>query len=142
MLEEDLSTNEKKTQQKKRKIEIENEKKDLLSKIKDFREFNNFLNTQLKIKREKFLLLSQYLDESLGDIKEMDDFICIIDKSPSKCVFFTSIDVDALSFKRKNYKTDLENFKKFLTDSSMVEKEIYDEILKLVILQKILLSFI
>ena len=45
---------------------------------------------------------------------------------------FTSIDVDALSFKRKNYKNDLENFKKFLTDSSMLEKEIYDEILKLV----------
>jgi hypothetical protein len=90
------------------------------------------LNSQLKLKREKFLLLSQYLDENLGDIKEMDDLICLIDKTPNKCVVFTSVDVDALSFKRKNYITDLENFKKFLTDSSMLEKEIYDEILKLV----------
>jgi hypothetical protein len=104
----------------------------LLTNIKENREFNNFLNNQLKIKREKFLLLSQYLDENLGDIKEMDDIICKIDKTPNKCVVFTSVDVDALSFKRKNYKTDLENFKKFLTDSSMLEKEIYDEIVKLV----------
>jgi len=132
LLEEDLSTNEKRTQQKKKKIEIENEKKELLNKIKEHREYNNFLNNQLKIKREKYLLVSQYLDENLGDIKEMDEFICAIDKTPNKWVVFTSVDVDALSFKRKNYKNDLENFKKFLTDSSMLEKEIYDEILKLV----------
>lgn len=104
----------------------------MLNKIKDHREYNNFLNNQLKIKREKFLNLSEYLDENLRDIKEMDDLICTIDKTPNKCVVFTSVDIDALSFKRKNYKTDLENFKKFLTDSSMLEKEIYDEILNLV----------
>ncbi len=132
LLEEDLSTNEKKMQQKKKRIEIENEKKELLNKTNENKEYNNFLNNQLKLKREKFLFLSQYLDENMGDIKEMDDYICLIDKFPNKCVIFTSFDVDSLSFKRKNYKNDLENFKKFLTDSSMLEKEIYDEIIRLV----------
>ncbi len=119
-------------QQKKKRIEIENEKKELLNKTNENKEYNNFLNNQLKLKREKFLFLSQYLDENMGDIKEMDDYICLIDKFPNKCVIFTSFDVDSLSFKRKNYKNDLENFKKFLTDSSMLEKEIYDEIIRLV----------
>ena len=132
MLEDDLSTNEKKTQQKIKKIELENERRELSGKSKEHKEFNIFLNSQLKLKREKFLVLSEYIDENLGDIKDMDDIICAIDKSPNKCVIFTSFDVDALSFKRKNYKGDLENFKKFLTDSSMLEKEIYNDIIKLV----------
>ena len=78
------------------------------------------------------MVLSQYLNENLIDVKEMDEIVCAVDKLHTKCVIFTGIDIDALSFKRKNYKNDLENFKKFLVDSSMIEKEIYDEIIKLV----------
>jgi hypothetical protein len=119
--------------QKFRKNEIENEKSELLLKINDCKEFSTHLNEHLKLKREKFLVLSQYLNENLIDVKEMDELVCSIDKLPRKCVIFSGIDIDALSFKRKNYKNDLENFKKFLVDSSMLEKEIYDEITRLVI---------
>jgi hypothetical protein len=128
--------------QKIRKNEIENEKKELIIKINDCKEFSTHLNEHLKLKREKFLVLSQYLNENLIDVKEMDELVCTIDKTPKKCVIFSGIDIDALSFKRKNYKNDLENFKKFFIDSSMLEKEIYDEIIRLVYFQIFLILLI
>jgi hypothetical protein len=95
------------------------------------KDYNNLLNSELKIQREKFLLLSEFLDESIDDVKIMDEIICSVDKSQNKLLLFANIDLDSLSYKRRNYKLDLENFKTNLKDASLYEKEIYEEIVKL-----------
>lgn len=61
----------------------------------------------------------------------MDEIICSVDKSQNKLLLFANIDLDSLSYKRRNYKLDLENFKTNLKDASLYEKEIYEEIVKL-----------
>jgi hypothetical protein len=52
----------------------------------------------------------------------MDEIICTVDKSPNKLLLFPNIDLDALSYKRRNYKMDLENYKSNLKDASLYEK--------------------
>lgn len=95
------------------------------------KDYNNLLNSELKIQREKFLLLSEFLEESIDDVKIMDEIICTVDKSQNKLLLFANIDLDSLSYKRRNYKLDLENFKTNLKDASLYEKEVYEEIVKL-----------
>jgi hypothetical protein len=129
--EEDLSSNEKKTEQKIRKKKIEEDKNKLTSQAKELKEYNELLNTQLKINREKFLILSEYLDDCITDIKFMDDILCSVDSSPHKLFYFANIDLDALSYKRKNYKAELDIFKSYFTECSFYEKEVYDKIVSL-----------
>jgi hypothetical protein len=68
------------------------------------KDYNNLLNSQLKIQREKFLNLSEFLEECIDDVKIMDEIMCTVDKSPNKLLLFANIDLDSLSYKRRNYK--------------------------------------
>lgn len=124
-----MSSNEKKTQQRRKKMEIESEKRELNNEAKELKEYNNLLNTQLKINRDKFLLLSEFLEDCIDDVKEMDEIICSVDKSPNKLLLFSNIDLDSLSYKRKNYKIDMDSFRKFFKESSIFEKELYEKII-------------
>lgn len=76
--------------------------------------------------------MSDYLEDCMEDIKGMDDILCSIDKSPNKLLMFTNIDLDALSYKRKNYKNELDTFKSYFTDCCIYEKDLYDQIVHLV----------
>ena len=98
--------------------------------MKELKEYNNLLNTQLKIYREKFLLLSEFLEDCIEDVRFMDEIICSIDKSPNKLLLFSNVDLDSVSYKRKNYKLELDEYKKFLKESSIYEKMLYEQILK------------
>jgi ferritin len=118
-------------------MEIESEKRELNNQAKELREYNNLLNSHLKINRDRFLLLSEFLEESIEDVKYMDEIICTLDKSPNKLLLFSNIDLDSLSYKRKNYKNDMDGFRKFFKDSSIYEKELYDKILIYVLINKI-----
>jgi hypothetical protein len=132
ILEEDLSQNEKKAQQKKKKMEIEAEKRELTIQSNELKEFNELLNKQLLIERERFLTLSDYLGSTIEDVKSMDSILCEIDKNPNKLLMFSNIDLDSLSYKRRNYKTEAENFNSYFKNCCMMEKEIYDKIVELV----------
>lgn len=130
LLDDDLSTNEKKTMQVQKKKEIESKKRILTNETREYIEYNNLLNTQLKINREKFLLISDFLIECIEDVREMDDTLSSVDKSPHKMLLFSNVDLDSISYKRKAYKSDLEAYKIFLKDSSYFEKDLYEHILK------------
>ncbi len=110
-------------------MEIESEKRELNNEAKELKEYNNLLNTQLKINRDRFLLLSEFLEDCIDDVKEMDEIICAVDKSPNKLLLFSNIDLDSLSYKRKNYKIDMDAFLKFFKESSIFEKELYEKII-------------
>jgi hypothetical protein len=101
-----------------------------MNEATQLKEFNNLLNTQLKINREKFLLLSEFLESSIEDVRMMDEIICTVDKSQDRIQLFSNIDLDSISYKRKNYKSELDEYKVFLKDSSLFEKEIYEQIVK------------
>ena len=132
LLEEDLTYNEKKTQQRRKKMEIEGEKREYSNQIKELKEYNNLLNMQLKIIRERFLILSEFLEDSMDDVKFMDEILCTVDKSPNKLLLFSNIDLDSLSYKRRNYKLDMDSFRNFFKNSSIFEKELYEKILYMV----------
>ena len=132
MLQEDISNNEKKSIQRKKIMDVEQEKRNLGNEINEYREYNNLLNSQLKISREKFLVLSNYLEECIEDIKMMDDIIYKVDKHPNKMVLLSNVDVDSLSYKRKQYRLEVEKFKNVFENASYYEKELYDNVSKLV----------
>lgn len=113
-------------------MEIDAEKGEMTDKARELKDYNNLINMQLKINRERFILLSQFLEDSIEDIKSMDEVLCNADKSPNKLILFTDIDLDSLSYKRRNYKTDLESFNNYFKDCSLYEKELYDKIVNLV----------
>jgi len=100
----------------------------LSNEINEYKEYNNLLNTQLKISREKFLILTNFLEESMDDVKLMDEIICNVDKHASKMVLLSNVDVDNLSYKRKQYKLEVEKFKTVFENASFYEKVLYDKI--------------
>lgn len=82
----------------------------------------------MKISREKFLILTNFLEESMDDVKLMDEIICNVDKHASKMVLLSNVDVDNLSYKRKQYKLEVEKFKTVFENASFYEKVLYDKI--------------
>ncbi len=68
------------------------------------------------------------MEDCVDDVQTMDEILCAIDKSPVKFQLFSCVDLDAVSFKRKNYKLDLEGYAKYLVEVSSYEKELYDNI--------------
>jgi hypothetical protein len=127
-LEDDLNKNEKSVQLKYKKKDLDEEKNKLLTQMRELEEYDKLLNNQLKIYRERFMLVSNFLDDCVDDVQIMDEIMCSIDKSPMKFQLFSCIDLDALSFKRKNYKMDLEGYSNYLVEVSSYEKELYDNI--------------
>lgn len=132
MLEDDISNNEKRSQQRKKIMDFELERRNLNNEVNDYREYNNLLNSQLKINREKFLILSSFMNDCLEDIKSMDEVICKVDKNPNKMVLLSNVDVDSLSYKRKQYKLEVEKFKTVFENTSYYESELYEKISELV----------
>jgi len=123
-----MSSNEKKTKKIQKKNKIEQDKKKLHDETTEFNQFNYLLNTQLKINREKFLLVAEFLDDCIDDVKNMDEMICRVDRNERRAILFSNIDLDSLSHKRNIYKKDIEVYKKYLKESSILEKELYQQI--------------
>lgn len=113
-------------------MDVEQVKRNLSNEINEYKEYNNLLNSQLKISREKFLVLSTYLEECIEDVKLMDDVIYKVDKHSNKMVLLSNVDVDSLSYKRKQYRLEVEKFKNVFENASYYEKELYDDVSKLV----------
>ncbi len=133
LLDKDLSTNEKKSQQRKKILDIEGERRNLQNETSEYREYNNILNSQLKLSREKFLIMSNFLEDCIGDVRFMDELICKADKNVNKLLLFSNVDMDSLSYKRRHYKLELENFKRVFKNTSYYEKELYEKIVDIVI---------
>ena len=89
----------------------EEEKLKLTTMAKENSEYTNLLNYQIKIYRAKFVLLSEYLNETLSLIKTMDQVLLEVDENPNKLMLFNGIDIDSLSDKKRKFKGDLEKFK-------------------------------
>lgn len=111
---------------------LEEDKTKLTDEAKENKNYNNLLNQQLKIYRAKYVVLSEYLDETLNTIKTLDKFLCDVDDSPNKLLLFTGVDLDSLSVRRRNFKADLDNFKIVFKECCIYEKELYDNIQNLV----------
>jgi hypothetical protein len=127
-----MNKNEKNGQLKQKKKEIDDEKTLYERKIKELGDYSELLNHRIKILRERFLLISEFLEESVQDIQDMDDKICTMDKGSNKFKIFNCIDLDSLSYKRKNYRIELEEYTSYLVESSVLEKELYENVVKLV----------
>ena len=135
-MEEDASTMIKRNELKEKKQIIETDQRGLTLEHNDFRGYNNLYNNYLEILRAKCLLFYEYLGEALEAIKEMDEMVNEMDKSDFKLLLFSNVDMDSLIFKRKNFKVELDSFKNFFRDVSILETEIYESIGRLVRITK------
>jgi hypothetical protein len=99
------------------------------------REYNNYYNEYLGVLRARCLVIYEYLVEAMDAVIEMDEIMTGIDKSEFKMLLFSNVDMDSLVFKRQNFKVELDSFKLFFRDVSILENELYEEI-------KLLVSFI
>ncbi len=72
--------------------------------------------------------MSNFLEDCMDDVKLMDEIICNVDKHPNKMVLLSNVDVDNLSYKRKQYKLEVEKFKSVFENASFYEKVLYDKI--------------
>jgi hypothetical protein len=115
-----------------KKKEIDDERQLLEKKSKELKEYSECLNLQIRIIRERFLVISEFLEEVVMDIQLMDEKICAMDKSSNKFKIFNCIDLDSLSYKRKNFRIELEEYTSYLFECSVFEKELYEEIVRLV----------
>ena len=62
---------------------INKEKKDLILCTKEIKEFNNYLDIIILILKNKFVMISEFLDEIIRAIRIMDDWLISIDRGDS-----------------------------------------------------------
>ncbi len=129
-LEENISTNMKKNELKAKKQELESDKISSEKIHSNIREYNTQYNQLLEVLRARCIIIYEYLAEVLDAIKELDEIVNEIDKSEHKVVLFGNVDMDSLIFKRKNFKIELDSFRNFFKDVSILENELYEDIQK------------
>lgn len=131
-MEEYATTNIKKNEMKDKMQAIDSEQKVLELQSNQLREYNNFYNQYLEIIRARILVIYEYIVDAMDAIMEMDEIVSDIDKSEYKMLLFSNVDMDSLVYKRQQFKVELESFKMFFKDVSILENELYEEIKKLV----------
>ena len=62
---------------------INKEKKDLILCTKEIKEFNYYLDIIILILKNKFVMISEFLDEIIRAIRIMDDWLISIDRGDS-----------------------------------------------------------
>ena len=62
---------------------INKAKKDLILCTKEIKEFNNYLDIIILILKNKFVMISEFLDEIIRAIRIMDDWLISIDRGDS-----------------------------------------------------------
>ena len=116
-----------------KKSDIEKEKREITSKSRELKDYNNLLNSFCNLHREKYLTLIEFLTMSLKDILTIDKFfehVVNMDKN-SRVMLFSDVNLDSLTVKRRNFKTLMSNFFQNIKEYSLFEKSIYDEIVKI-----------
>ena len=116
-----------------KKSDIEKEKREITSKSRELKDYNNLLNSFCNLHREKYLTLIEFLTMSLKDIHTIDKFFEHVNgmEKNSRVMLFSDVNLDSLTVKRRNFKTLISNFFEEIKEYSLFEKSIYDEIVKI-----------
>ena len=116
-----------------KKSDIEKEKREITSKSRELKDYNNLLNSFCNLHREKYLTLIEFLTMSLKDIHTIDKFFEHVNgmEKNSRVMLFSDVNLDSLTVKRRNFKTLMSNFFQNIKEYSLFEKSIYDEIVKI-----------
>ena len=114
-----------------KKSDIEKEKREITSKSRELKDYNNLLNNICDTQRKKYLAIIEFLTLYLKDITEIDETFEYVNGLESKLLLFSEVSLDSLTVKRRNYKTLINSFFKEIKEFSLFEKSIYDEIIKI-----------
>ena len=107
-----------------KKSDIEKEKREITSKSRELKDYNNLLNSFCNLHREKYLTLIEFLiDKFFEHVNGME--------KNSRVMLFSDVNLDSLTVKRRNFKTLISNFFEEIKEYSLFEKSIYDEIVKI-----------
>ena len=95
-----------------KKSDIEKEKREITSKSRELKDYNNLLNSFCNLHREKYLTLIEFLTMSLKDIHTIDKFFEHVNgmEKNSRVMLFSDVNLDSLTVKRRNFKTLISNF--------------------------------